>query len=125
MQKLYEAVIEIRNGEYTYNNHKLTYAENNGEALDIFRDFYCNYYGEGEEVESDINFIWFFNNGEIAVTLASVTERTMEEWKDREFNRILLGNISHCSICENKEYCGIEYKNCRYNLDKKEEVNNE
>ena len=112
MQKLYEAEIEILNGEYSYNQNKLVYAEDIVEATSKFNKFFLGYYTNGKMTGGYFEF----NDGEVIIKIGIIKEVILEDWKDEMFNNNKIDtNLPFCIICRKSKTCEMNYKDCNFN----------
>ena len=118
MQKLYEGTLRIRNGEQTYPVNKLIYAENLEDAEDVIEQYASEYYG-GESVKEDDAYM--FGGGVIGVEVRTVRQVNIDEWKEEQFKKSLIGSMPMCACCKFTRKCTTEYEDCQHNLKNKTE----
>ena len=81
--KLYEVRATEYNGEQEYSQSKLLAAENVDEAWQIVRDYFSQWYDDGDEPEehdTDNPDEFGFINGCIRLRIKGVQETTLDEW---------------------------------------------
>jgi len=91
--KLYEVRATEYNGEQEYTQSKLLAAENIGRAWQIARDYFRQWYDDGDEPQkhnTDNPDEFEFIGGCIILKIDSITETTLEHWKQQQ---VLLHSI--------------------------------
>ena len=92
--KLYEAQATEYNGEQEYSQSKLLAAENIDQAWQIARDYFQQWYDDGDEPRdhnTDNPDEFEFVSGCIRLKIKSIQETTLDEWIE---TRITLHSIS-------------------------------
>jgi len=92
--KLYEAQATEYNGEQEYSQSKLLAAENIDQAWQIARDYFQQWYDDGDEPQdhnTDNPDEFEFVSGCIRLKIKSIQETTLDEWIE---TRITLHSIS-------------------------------
>ena len=92
--KLFEVQATEYNGEQEYSQSKLLTAENIDQAWQIARDYFRQWYDDGDESEvhnTDNPDEFFFISGCIRLKIKSIQETTLNEWIR---TRITLHSIS-------------------------------
>jgi len=96
--RLYEVQATEYNGEQEYSQSKLLAAENIDRAWQIARDYFRQWYDDGDEPEehnTDNPDEFEFLNGCIRLRIDSITETTLERWKQQQ---VLLHSIGKLPI---------------------------
>ena len=90
--KLYEVRATEYNGEQEYSQSKLLAAENTDEAWNSAREYFEKWYEDGDDkhADSDDPNRFEFIGGCIILEIDSITETTLEHWKQQQ---VLLHSI--------------------------------
>lgn len=116
--KLYEAQATEYNGEQEYFQSKLMAAENSEQAWQTARDYFRQWYDDGDEPEehnTDNPDEFEFIGGCIILKINSIAKTTLEQWKEKQIALYSIGKLpkakSACKKC--KELLAV----CEYILD--------
>ena len=85
--KLYEVQATEYNGEQEYSQSKLLAAENIDQAWQIARDYFRQWYDDGDEPEAhntDDPDEFKFVSGSISLEIDGITETTIEQWTEMQ-----------------------------------------
>jgi len=109
--KLYEVQATEYNGEQEYSQSKLLAAENVDQAWQIARDYFRQWYDDGDEPEkhnTDNPHEFEFIDGCIILKIDSIAETTLERWKEKQVALHSIGKLPKAKSA---------YKKCRELLD--------
>lgn len=105
--KLYEVQATEYNGEQEYFQSKLLVAENIDIAWQTARDYFRQWYDDGDEPEehnTDNPNEFEFIGGCIILKIDSIAETTLERWKDKQLSLHSIGKLPKAKSA---------YKKCR------------
>ena len=90
--RLYEVKTTEYNGEQEYSNSHLLAARNMDEARDSAREYFEKWYEDGDDKHADPDDpnLFEFVGGSIILEIDSITETTLERWKQQQ---VLLHSI--------------------------------
>jgi len=111
MDKLFECVYQIQDGEHRYEFHKLVNAENIEEAQEAFDDYAANYLGSAGEYH---NGAWMFKLCSRELRIVGVAETTFAKWLDKQTERAMIGESHDCLICRFTDDCDHNFPDCRF-----------
>lgn len=93
--KLYEVRATEYNGEQEYSQSKLLAAENTDEAWNSAREYFEKWYEDGDDkhADSDDPNRFEFIGGCIILEIDSITETTLEHWKQQQVHLHSIGKL--------------------------------
>ena len=93
--KLHEVQATEYNGEQEYSQSKLLAAENVDEAWDLAREYFDKWYEDGDDkhADSDDPNRFEFIGGCIILEIDSITETTLEHWKEQQLLLHSIGKL--------------------------------
>ena len=94
--KLFEAQATEYNGEQEYSQSKLLAAENIDHAWQIARDYFRQWYDDGDELDvhnTDNPDEFEFIGGCIILKIDSITETTLDRWKQQQVHLHSIGKL--------------------------------
>ncbi len=92
--QLYEVQATECNGKPEYSHSKLLAAESIDQAWRMVRDYFRQWYDDGDDVEMHDTKNpneFTFNGGRISLEIDSITETTMEHWKEEQVHLRSIG----------------------------------
>ena len=90
--RLYQVKTTEHNGEQEYSSSHLLAAQNMDEAWNLAREYFENWYEDGDDKHADPDDPnrFEFIGGSVIVEIDSITETTLEHWKQQQ---VLLHSI--------------------------------
>ena len=92
--QLYDVQATECNGRPEYSHSKLLVAENIDQAWQMARDYFRQWYDDGDDPEkhnTDNPNEFKFNDGSISLEIDSIAETTMERWKEQRVHLHSIG----------------------------------
>ncbi len=102
--KLYEVRATEYNGEQEYSQSKLLAAENTDEAWNSAREYFEKWYEDGDDkhADSDDPNRFEFIGGCIILEIDSITETTLEHWKQQQVHLHSIGKLPRTKSAHKK-----------------------
>ncbi len=102
--KLYEVQATEYNGEQEYSQSKLLAAENTDEAWNSAREYFEKWYEDGDDkhADSDDPNRFEFIGGCIILEIDSITETTLEHWKQQQVHLHSIGKLPRSKSAHKK-----------------------
>ena len=112
--KLYEVRATEYNGEQEYSQSKLLAAENTDEAWNSAREYFEKWYEDGDDkhADSDDPNRFEFIGGCIILEIDSITETTLEHWKQQQVLLHSIGKLPRTKSAHKK--CKALLAVCEY-----------
>ncbi len=112
--KLYEVRATEYNGEQEYSQSKLLAAENTDEAWNSAREYFEKWYEDGDDkhVDFDDPNRFEFIGGCIILEIDSITETTLEHWKQQQVHLHSIGKLPRTKSAHKK--CKALLAVCEY-----------
>ena len=112
--KLYEVRATEYNGEQEYSQSKLLAAENTDEAWDSAREYFDKWYEDGDDKHADPDDPnrFEFIGGCIILKIESITETTLEHWKQQQVLLHSIGKLPKAKSAHKK--CKALLAVCKY-----------
>jgi hypothetical protein len=112
--KLYEVQATEYNGEQEYAQSKLLVARNIDEAWDSAREYFEKWYEDGDDKHADPDDPnrFEFIGGCIILEIDSITETTLEHWKQQQVHLHSIGKLPRTKSAHKK--CRALRAVCRY-----------
>ncbi len=112
--RLYEVKTTEYNGEQEYSNSHLLAARNMDEARDSAREYFERWYEDGDDKHADPDDPnrFEFVGGSIILEIDSITETTLEHWKQEQVHLHSIGKLPKTKSAHKK--CKALLAACEY-----------
>jgi hypothetical protein len=112
--KIYEVKTTEHNGEQEYSNSLLLAAQNTDEAWKRAREYFETWYDDGDvnHADPDNPDRFEFIDGGIVLEIDSITETTLERWKEQQVHLHSIGKLPKIKPAHKK--CKALLGVCRY-----------